>query len=248
MVANDTQARYGTSNQPARGRAELNAAVVAATASQRAITSMSAPSRSWSTKKIHDQPKFNINWTAKRPIPAWRAIRSRSERTTSASAMPIIAYSVVQTGPKTQSGGFQLGRSIVRYHEPIPSRLARPPIKPTAIGMVAMATSEIRMVRDSPCRWPGTEPCFDGVIDMRFAWAGDVSLWLAAQCRCNCATPVGLAPRPVVIGGTLLTGGSGSTFGTLAGVSAAGRQRRLADIAVVLIQRYLSREQRLWIR
>ena len=66
---------------------------------------------------------------------------------TSQAATPIKMKSVVQTGPKIQSGGFHVGFSIVRYQLSISGVVAIAP-SPPALRQIAMKmTRPIQRVR-----------------------------------------------------------------------------------------------------
>lgn len=111
-----------------------------------AAPEMSAKAKaiSCARKKIGDQAKLRT---------AWRAYRHRGRAPapffqTSQEAYPIAPYSTVQTGPKSQLGGDQLGFFNVLYLKALPT-----------FTIVALQ-----------CNWGNASPCYVCRISCRVAW------------------------------------------------------------------------------
>src|SRR5512136_2789262 len=79
----------------------------------------------WRPKNSADQPTFSTSWTANHRRASQLAGPPR--RQTSHPATAIIAYRMVQTGPKTQAGGFHEGLARPAYQLPTETMVNREP-------------------------------------------------------------------------------------------------------------------------
>jgi len=87
-----------------------NSAIVAANTNHSKTISADATAPRRQSKKSQVQSALSPNWAMKKPS-AMRAPAKPRTRHTSHAATPIIRYSSVHTGPNSQAGGAQAGRT-----------------------------------------------------------------------------------------------------------------------------------------
>ena len=107
-AAKVVQARYGVNNRAAVVDRPQKLTAVAAIASQRIRISPNAKPGLRIPKKMADQLTLSMSCSPKSPSDT-REARQPPRRHTSHAERAIRKYSAVQTGPKSQSGGVQLG-------------------------------------------------------------------------------------------------------------------------------------------
>ena len=93
----------------------------------------------WKPKKIHDHAAFSANWTAN-SVSGVRACCNPPCRQTSHAATAMQMYSAVQTGPKSQFGGFHDGLASVAYHVGMLGVVATEP-RPAAAKQISRMTT-----------------------------------------------------------------------------------------------------------
>lgn len=104
---------YGRSNSEAINDEPRNAMMVARIAAQNISTSMNPPLMFFLKKNSQDHVTFNTSWIANMDI--GMKADDPSESQTSHTDIAMRMYSIDQTGPKAQSGGFQEGFLSPRY-------------------------------------------------------------------------------------------------------------------------------------
>lgn len=92
-------------------------------------------------KKMIDHNALRISWKPKTKTALRTSWRSRPLFHTRNTAIPIRAYSVIQTGPKTQLGGLSAGLERVEYQLETAEFVKIAPIIPASsdITMAAMS-------------------------------------------------------------------------------------------------------------
>src|SRR5687768_9891867 len=109
-MAKLTHKRYGMSRAPAKGVIPQKATKVATINAQSKTMSAKAKAPRCQPKNNQLHSALNTSCTRNR-VSAVLAARKPATRQTSQAAIPIRAYSTVQTGPKTQDGGAHSGRT-----------------------------------------------------------------------------------------------------------------------------------------
>ena len=108
VAAKLTHSRYGIRSAPARRLMRQKDTAVATTSTQSSTMSANAKAPWLHAKKSHVHRAFTASCSRNKES-AVRVTRKLSARQTNQAAMPIKAYRMVQTGPKTEDGGAQLG-------------------------------------------------------------------------------------------------------------------------------------------
>ena len=103
-----THSKYGIRRAPAIGRARQKDTSVATMSNQSSTISANAKAPWCHAKKSQLHRVFTASCTRNK-VSAPRIARNPSVRHANHAAMPISAYKRVQTGPKTEGGGAQLG-------------------------------------------------------------------------------------------------------------------------------------------
>lgn len=117
QAAKETQVKYGVNSQ----KADLEWARIenmqAPMASNKSSMIAKARPGEWSPKKAGDQRAFRSSCRKKR-LNARFPLSQPAECQTMYPATAMVRYNRLQTGPKTQLGGFQEGFCKARYHSP----------------------------------------------------------------------------------------------------------------------------------
>ncbi len=139
-AAKEVQAIYGVSIRAAAVDLPPKAMAVAAMANHRTMITTNATPDRRIPKKSADQPTLSASCSPNQPSGA-RAESQPSRRHASHAETAIRRYSVVQTGPTTESGGVQIGIASVGYQSRTDVEVMAAPTAAAAKETATRATS-----------------------------------------------------------------------------------------------------------